>query len=121
MQHVAHLFREAPRPHGILGRVYKDSGRIEGKDLESCRIAKTGGATRTSSPAPFRSYDRRRVGKFDTQGHQTVVSFVKLLAFLKDATGRTSRGLPASTMWTHLTVVVRFRCPQPLESAGHGA
>jgi tetratricopeptide (TPR) repeat protein len=118
MQQVAQDFQNDTEAHGILGRVYKDLWRLEWKDLESLN-ARQALAVATSNyiASAVKSYDQAARRKFDYYTGVNVVSFVKLLAFLKDATGDEPVDCRVDDV-DALAGVVRFAARNTLESAG---
>ena len=88
MLRVAEEFRGDTEAHGILGRVYKDLRRLEWKDLETLQERQVQAvATSNLHRRPVRVYHEAARRKFDYYTGVNVVLFVKLLEFLKVATG----------------------------------
>jgi tetratricopeptide (TPR) repeat protein len=118
MLRVAEDLKDDTEAHGILGRVYKDLWRLEWKDLESLQ-ERQAQAVATSSyvASAVRSYDRAARRRFDYYTGINVVSFVTLLAHLKQATGDEPADCKVDDLET-LAAVVRFAAQNTLESAG---
>jgi tetratricopeptide (TPR) repeat protein len=118
MQQVAQDFQGDTEAHGILGRVYKDLWRLEWKDLESLKDRQVQAvATANFIASAVRSYDQAARRRFDYYTGINVVSFVKLLAFLKEATGEEPVDCRVDDV-DALVGVVRFAARNTLESVG---
>jgi tetratricopeptide (TPR) repeat protein len=121
MLRVAEEFRGDTEAHGILGRVHKDLWRLEWKDLETLE-ERQAQAVATSSyiASAVRIYDEAARRKFDYYTGVNVVSFVKLLEFLKAATGEEPANCKVDDVDT-LAAVVRFAASNTLDSVGLSA
>ena len=118
MQQVVQDFQGDTEAHGILGRVYKDLWRLEWKDLETLKERQSQAvATSNYIASAVTSYDQAARRKFDYYTGINVVSFVKLLAHLKAATGDEPADCKVDDVDT-LASVVRFAAKNTLDSAG---
>ena len=118
MLRVVERFKEDTEAHGILGRVYKDLWRLQWKSLPTLEARQLQAvASSNYIAAAIRSYDQAARKKFDYYTGINVVSFVKLLDFLKEAT----RDQPVDCAITdvdELADVVRFAARNVLVGAG---
>jgi hypothetical protein len=121
MQAVAEQFRHDTEAHGILGRVYKDLWRLQWKDLPALE-ARQRRAAETSRylVEAARIYDQAARRKFDYYTGINVVSLVRLLAFLKEATGEEPADPKISDV-DDLVAVVRFAAQNAFASAEPGS
>lgn len=88
MKNAVEQFKGDPEAQGILGRVYKDLWRLEWKDLEALEDRQMQAvATSGYIAKAVHSYDQAARKEFDYYNGINVVSFVKLLEHLKEATG----------------------------------
>jgi hypothetical protein len=88
MLNVAEQFKGDTEAQGILGRVYKDLWRLEWKDLESLEDRQLQAVAASGYVASaVRSYDQAARQKFDYYNGINVISLVKLMEHLKEATG----------------------------------
>jgi len=118
MQQVVQDFQDDPEAQGILGRVYKDLWRLEWKDIESLKERQSQAvASSTHIANSVRSYDQAARRRFDYYTGINVVSFVKLLAHLKAATGEEPADCGVDDVET-LAAVVRFAAKNTLDSTG---
>jgi hypothetical protein len=118
MLRVAEDFRGDSEAHGILGRVYKDLWRLEWKDFETVAERQVQAVASSSYIASaIRSYDEAARRKFDFYTGVNVVSFVKLLEFLKTATGEVPADYRVDDV-DMLAAVVRFAAKNTVQSAG---
>lgn len=115
---VAQEYMGDPEAQGILGRVYKDLWRLEWKDLESLADRQQEAvATSSYIASAVRSYDQAARRKFDYYNGINVVSFVKLLEHLKEATGEQPVDCKVNDVGD-LISVVRFAAQNALDCAG---
>jgi tetratricopeptide (TPR) repeat protein len=118
MLNVADQYKDDTEAQGILGRVYKDLWRLEWQDLESLEERQQQGvATSNYIASAVRSYDQAARKKFDYYNGINVVSFVKLLEHLKDATGEQPVDCKVNDV-SDLISVVRFAAQNALDCAG---
>jgi len=118
MLNVAEQYKDDTEAHGILGRVYKDLWRLEWKDLKSIQERQRQAvATSTYIASAVRSYDQAARKKFDYYNGINVVSFVKLLEYLKEATGDQPVDCKIKDV-DDLISVVRFAAQNALDCAG---
>ena len=118
MLRVAEKYQHDTEAHGILGRVYKDLWRLQWKDeptLEARQLQAV--ATSNYLASAVRSYDQSARRKFDYYTGINVISFVKLLDFLKQATGEQPVDCGITDV-DDLVAVVRFAAQNALASAG---
>jgi tetratricopeptide (TPR) repeat protein len=88
MLNVAERFKGDAEAQGILGRVYKDLWRLEWKDIEPLADRQMQAvATSGYIAKAVHSYDQAARKEFDYYNGINVVSFVKLLEHLQEATG----------------------------------
>jgi hypothetical protein len=100
MLRVVEDFKGDTEAHGILGRVYKDLWRLEWKDVEPLKERQVQAVASSAYIAgAVRSYDQAARRKFDYYTGINVVSFVKLLDFLRRETGEE----PPTARWTTST------------------
>jgi tetratricopeptide (TPR) repeat protein len=118
MLNVAEQYKGDTEAQGILGRVYKDLWRLEWKDLETLEERQRE-AVKTSNyiASAVRSYDHAARQKFDYYNGINVVSFVKLLEHLKEATGDQPVDCKVNDI-SDLISVVRFAADNALDCAG---
>ena len=120
MEGVAARLQHDTEAHGILGRVYKDLWRLEWKDAptleERQRLAIDASASLASA---IRVYDQAARRKFDYYNGVNVVSLVRLLAFLAEATGEEAAEHGVEDV-DELVTVVRFAAQNALEATGLG-
>jgi tetratricopeptide (TPR) repeat protein len=115
---VAELYKGDTEAQGILGRVYKDLWRLEWKDAETLADRQSQAVTASSYIASaVRSYDQAARQKFDYYNGINVVSFVKLLEHLKEATGEQPVDCKVNDV-ADLISVVRFAAQNSLNCAG---
>lgn len=115
---VADEYAGDTEAQGILGRVYKDLWRLEWKDLESLADRQMQAvATAGFIVSAIRSYDEAARKHFDYYTGINVVTFVKLLEHLKNATGDEPAD-PGITDSDNLASVVRFAAQNTLNLAG---
>ena len=118
MLRVAEKYQHDTEAHGILGRVYKDLWRLEWKDLPELADRQLQAvATSNFIASAVRSYDQAARKKFDYYTGINVVSFVKLLEHLKEATGDQPVDCKVNDV-DDLIAVVRFAAQNTLASAG---
>jgi tetratricopeptide (TPR) repeat protein len=118
MLRVAEKYQHDTEAHGILGRVYKDLWRLEWKDLPELADRQLQAvATSNFIASAVRSYDQAARKKFDYYTGINVVSFVKLLEHLKEATGDQPVDCKVNDV-DDLVAVVRFAAQNTLASAG---
>ena len=118
MQAMVDKFQHDTEAHGILGRVYKDLWRLEWKDeptLEGRQQSAVAASGFIASAVG--SYDKAARRRFDYYNGVNVVSFVRLLEHLGEATGE----LPADhgvEDVDDLSSVVRFAATNTIATAG---
>ena len=118
MTQVAAQYQGDTEAYGILGRVYKDLWRLEWKDLESLQERQLQAVASSNYIASsVRSYDQAARQKFDYYTGINVVSFVKLLDHLKEATGDQPVDCKVADV-ADLISVVRFAAQNALTCAG---
>lgn len=118
MLNVAEQYKDDTEAQGILGRVYKDLWRLEWKDLESLEERQQQAvATSNYIASAVRSYDQAARKKLDYYNGINVVSFVKLLEHLKEATGEQPVDCKVKDV-SDLISVVRFAAQNALDCAG---
>jgi tetratricopeptide (TPR) repeat protein len=118
MLNVVELYKDDTEAQGILGRVYKDLWRLEWKDLESLEERQQQAVSTSNYIASaVRSYDQAARKKFDYYNGINVVSFVKLLEHLKEATGEQPVDCKVNDV-PDLISVVRFGAQSALDRAG---
>jgi len=118
MLRVAEKFQHDTEAYGILGRVYKDLWRLQWEDLPTVEERQQQAvATSNYLASGIRTYDQAARKKFDYYTGINVVSFVKLLEFLGEATGDQPVD-PGITDVDVLAQVVRFAAWNALASAG---
>jgi len=118
MLNVVEQYKDDTEAQGILGRVYKDLWRLEWKDLESLEERQRQAVSTSNYIASaVRSYDRAARKKFDYYNGINVVSFVKLLEHLKEATGEQPVDCKVNDI-PDLISVVRFAAQSALDCAG---
>ena len=118
MSQVVEKFQHDTEAHGILGRVYKDLWRLQWKSmttLEERQLQAVAGSNYIA--AAIRIYDQAARKKFDYYTGINVVSFVKLLDFLKVATSDQPVDCGITDV-DELANVVRFSARNTLISAG---
>jgi tetratricopeptide (TPR) repeat protein len=115
---VAEQFKGDTEAHGILGRVYKDLWRLEWQDLEALADRQQQAvATSNYIASAVRSYDQAARQKFDYYNGINVISFVKLLEHLKEATGDNPVDCKINDV-ADMIGVVRFAAQNALNCAG---
>jgi hypothetical protein len=118
MLQVAEDFKDDTEASGILGRVFKDLWRLEWKDGATLQERQSLAVTTSNYLASaVNIYDKAARRKFDFYTGINVVSFVKLLAHLKAATGEEPADCNVEDIDT-LSSVVRFAAKNTLDSAG---
>jgi tetratricopeptide (TPR) repeat protein len=118
MLRVVEDFAGDTEAHGILGRVYKDLWRLEWKDVEPLKERQAQAVASSAYIASaIRSYDQAARRKFDYYTGINVVSFVKLLDFLRRETGEEPADCKVNDVDV-LVAVVRFAAQNTLASAG---
>jgi tetratricopeptide (TPR) repeat protein len=118
---VAEEYAGDTEAQGILGRVYKDLWRLEWKDLETLADRQMQAvATAGFIVSSIRSYDEAARKHFDYYTGINVVTFVKLLEHLKNAT-EDDPADPGITDCDNLVAVVRFSAQNTLNLAGFEA
>jgi tetratricopeptide (TPR) repeat protein len=118
MTRVAEKYKDDTEAHGILGRVYKDLWRLEWKDAESLEVRQSlAVATSSFIASAIRSYDQAARKHFDYYTGINVVSFVKLLEHLAQATGEQPEDCNIDDL-SDLISVVRFAAQNVLDSVG---
>lgn len=118
MLRVAAQYTGDTEAQGILGRVYKDLWRLEWKDLATLEERQRQAVTTSNYIASaVRSYDQAARKKFDYYNGINVVSFVKLLGYLKEATGDQPADCKINDI-DELISVVRFAAQNTLNCAG---
>lgn len=118
MLRVAELYAGDTEAQGILGRVYKDLWRLEWKDLATLEERQREAVSSSGHIASaVRSYDQAARKRFDYYNGINVVSFVKLLAYLKGATGEQPVDCKVNDV-DDLISVVRYAAQNALNSAG---
>ena len=118
MLNVAEQYKGDTEAQGILGRVYKDLWRLEWKDLETLEDRQHQAVdTANYIASAVRSYDQAARQKFDYWNGINVVSFVKLLDHLKQATGDQPVDCKIKDV-DDLIAVVRFAAQNALDCAG---
>ncbi|HXU37714.1 MAG TPA: tetratricopeptide repeat protein [Blastocatellia bacterium] len=118
MLSVAEEYKGDTEAQGILGRVYKDLWRLEWKDLESLEERQQAAVFSSNNIASaVRSYDQAARKQFDYYNGINVVSFVRLLEHLKEATGEQPVDCRVNDV-SDLISVVRFAAQNALNCAG---
>jgi len=118
MLSVAEKYKGDTEAQGILGRVYKDLWRLEWNDLETLQDRQQQAvATSNYIASAVRSYDQAARQKFDYYNGINVVSSVKLLEHLKQATGDQPVDCKINDI-ADLISVVRFAAQNALNCAG---
>ena len=118
MLQVVEDFKGDTEAHGILGRIYKNLWRLEWKDLESLPERQSRAvATSKFLADAVHSYDQSVRRKFDFYNGINVLSSVKLLDHLKNATGDEPADCKVDDLDT-LAAVVRFAAQNTVEGAG---
>lgn len=118
MTRVAEQYAGDTEAQGILGRVYKDLWRLEWKDLESLEERQQQAvATSNYIASAVRSYDQAARKKFDYYTGINVVSLIKLLEHLQEATGEQPVDCKVNDV-SDLISVVRFAAQNALNCAG---
>jgi tetratricopeptide (TPR) repeat protein len=118
MTQVAEQYKDDTEALGILGRVYKDLWRLEWKDLESIEGRQQQAvATADYIVSAVRTYYQAARKKFDYYTGINVVSFVKLLEHLTQATGDQPVDCNVDDL-ADLISVVRFAAQNALDSVG---
>jgi tetratricopeptide (TPR) repeat protein len=121
MLKVADEYESDPEVQGVLGRVYKDLWRLEWEGLESLADRQLQAvATSGYAASAVRSYDRAVRRNFDYYSGVNVVTFVKLLEHLREATGERPVDCKVKDV-DDMTSVVRFAAQNALECAGADA
>ena len=118
MLRVAEQYAQDIEAQGILGRVYKDLWRLEFQELETLEERQQQAiATSSYIAAAIHSYNLAARAHFDYYTGVNVVSFLKLLEHLKNATGDDPVDSEISDL-EDLVSVVRFAAQNALDSAG---
>jgi tetratricopeptide (TPR) repeat protein len=118
MLNIIEQYKYDTEAHGILGSVYKDLWRHEWKDLETLEERQLQAvATSNYIASAVRSYDQAARKKFDYYNGINVVSFVKLLEHLKEATNDQPVDCKVKDV-ADLVSVVRFAAKNELDCAG---
>jgi tetratricopeptide (TPR) repeat protein len=118
MLNVVSQYEGDTEAQGILGRVYKDLWRLEWWDLDELADRQFQAvATSNYIASSVRSYDLAARKKFDFYNGINVVSFVKLLECLKEATGDQPADCKVKDV-ADLVSVVRFAAQNALDCAG---
>lgn len=118
MTQVAEKYKDDTEALGILGRVYKDLWRLEWKDVESLEGRQQQAvATSDYIASAVRTYYQAARKKFDYYTGINVVSFVKLLEHLTQATGDQPVDCNVDDL-ADLISVVRFAAQNALDSVG---
>lgn len=118
MLRVAEQYTGDTEAQGILGRVYKDLWRLEWKDLATLEERQRQAVSTSNYIASaVRSYDQAARKKFDYYNGINVVSFVKLLGYLKEATGDQPVDCKVNDV-DDLIPVVRYAAQNALNCAG---
>ena len=121
MMQVIDDFHGDTEAHGILGRVYKDLWRLEWKDLDTVQARQAQSvATSNFIASAIRSYNEAARRRFDYYTGINVVSFVKLLEFLKTATGDEPVDCKVDDV-DMLASVVRFAAKNIVDTVGLGS
>ena len=121
MQAVAEKFQLDPEAHGILGRTYKDLWRLEWCEQPTLldRQRRAVAASHLIATA-VRVYDQAARRKFDYYTGINVVSFVRLLAHLRDVTGEPAADHGVADVDVFASVV-RFAATNTLAEVGLAA
>jgi hypothetical protein len=115
---VAEQYAGDTEAQGILGRVYKDLWRLEWKDLESLQERQSQAVAASGFiVSSIRSYDEAARKHFDYYNGINVVTFVKLLEHLKNATGDDPVDARIKDI-DELSSVVRFAAQNALGCSG---
>jgi tetratricopeptide (TPR) repeat protein len=118
MTGVAEQYQGDTEALGILGRVYKDLWRLEWKDLESLAERQAQAiATFDFIASAIRSYDQAARKHFNFYTGINVVSFVRLLEHLAQATGAPAVDFEIDDL-SDLISVVRFAAQNALDAVG---
>lgn len=118
MLNVADKYKGDTEAQGILGRVYKDLWRLEWRELPELADRQLQAvATSSYIASAVRSYDEATRKKFDYYNGINVVSFVKLLEYLKEATGDQPVDCKVADV-ADLISVVRFAAQNALDCSG---
>ena len=118
MTQVAAQYQGDTEAQGILGHIYKDLWRLEWKDFETLEERQLQAVASSNYIASsVRSYDQAARQKFDYYNGINVVSFVKLLDHLKEATGDQPVDAKVADV-ADLISVVRFAAQNALDCAG---
>ena len=118
MLNVAQQYAGDTEAHGILGRVYKDLWKLEWSELGTLQERQSQAiATSNFIASAVRSYDLAARRKFDYYTGINVVSLVKVLEHLEQATGDKAVDCKISDI-NDLISVVRFAAQNVLASAG---
>jgi tetratricopeptide (TPR) repeat protein len=118
MLNIADKFKNDTEAHGILGRTYKDLWQLEWKDLESLEERQFQAiATSRYIVSAIQTYDQAARKNFDYYNGINVVTLVKLLEHLKEATGDQPVD-PKVNDVEDLISVVRFAARDALNCAG---
>jgi len=121
MLSVADRFKGDTEAHGILGRVYKDLWRLEWRDLETLEERQQQAVlTSRQLVSAIQSYDLATRKHFDYYNGINVVSFLKLLEHLKDATGKNPVD-PKINDLRSLIYLVRFASQNTLDCCVQGS
>jgi tetratricopeptide (TPR) repeat protein len=118
MLSVASRFEADTEAQGILGRVYKDLWRLEWWDLDELPDRQYQAvATSNYIAGAVRSYDLAARRQLDFYNGVNVVSFVKLLEHLKEATGDQPADCEVDDV-SDMVAVVRFTAQNALDGDG---
>jgi hypothetical protein len=121
MLNVAELYKGDTEAHGILGRVYKDLWRLEWRDLETLKERQqTAVLTSGQLASAIHSYDLATRKHFDYYNGINVVTFLKLLEHLKNATGKKPVD-PKINDLESLVYLVRFASQNALDCCVQGS
>ncbi|MDT4898982.1 MAG: hypothetical protein QOH25_4059 [Acidobacteriota bacterium] len=121
MLNVVEQFKGDTEAQGILGGVYKDLWRLEWKDLETLEERQMQAvATSGYIAQAVHSYDQAARQEFDYYNGINVVSFVKLLEYLKAATGDQPVDCRIKDI-DDMTGMVRFAAQNTLDRVGLNA
>ena len=117
MTRVAEQYVHDTEAHGILGRIYKDLWRLEWKDFATIQERQQQAVVTSSYLASaINSYHAAVRKHFDYYNGINVLSSMKLLEHLKNATGDEPVD-PKVTDLADLIAVVRFAAQNVLDSA----
>jgi len=121
MMNVVENYKGDTEAHGILGRVYKDLWRLEWRDLKTLEERQqTAVLTSRQLVSAIQSYDLATRKHFDYYNGINVVSFLKLLEYLKDATGKKPVDTKINDLES-LVSLVRFASQNTLDYCVQGS